>query len=179
MVYSYQEQTLRVASAISAVTTGCCLRYGLFASILRQPVTTVNDPMDGFHHYYDLLRTIGLSITEDMIHLTRTWLICCIDVLEPIERYFLQGFHRWHVEWVEVIGVDGIVLPSDPILMSLQTIVGLTEDTCDQAENSGRVRLVAQPDAVSLTHTAGDGAFQFRYCWRILGDGQNLGVMSK
>ncbi len=42
MPYSDHEQALRVASALSAVTTGCCLRYGLFASILRQPVTSVD-----------------------------------------------------------------------------------------------------------------------------------------
>jgi len=73
MPYSDQEQTLRVASAISAVTTGCCLRYGLFASILRQPVTPADDDSsDALRHYYDLLRTLGLSITEDMVHLSRT-----------------------------------------------------------------------------------------------------------
>jgi hypothetical protein len=33
-----------------------------------------------------------------------------IDVPEPVERYFLQGLHRWHVEWVEVIGVEDIVI---------------------------------------------------------------------
>ena len=43
MAYSDHEQALRVASAISAVATGCCLRYGLFASILRQPVTDVDE----------------------------------------------------------------------------------------------------------------------------------------
>ena len=154
MAYSDHEQVLRVASAISAVTTGCCLRYGLFASILRQPVTEVNAEDDAFHHYYDLLRTIGLSTTEDTIHPTRTWLACRIGVPEPVERYFLQGFHRWHVEWVEVIGVEGIVLPTDPVLLSLQTIVGLTEEVLDRAENSGRVRLVAQPGAVSLDRVA-------------------------
>ena len=148
MAYSDQEQALRVASAISAVATGCCLRYGLFASILRQPVTEIDETTDAFRHYYDLLRTIGLSTTEDMIHPTRTWLICRIGVPEPVERYFLQGFHRWHVEWVEVVSVEGIVLPTDPVLLSLQTIVGLTEEVRDHAENSGRVRLVAQPGAV-------------------------------
>jgi hypothetical protein len=150
MTYSDQEQAQRVASAISAVATGCCLRYGLFASILRQSATTVDESVDAFHRYYDLLRTIGLSTSEDLIHPTRTWLVCRIGVPEPVERYFLQGFHRWHVEWIEVIGVDGIVLPTDPVLLSLQTIVGLTEELRDHAENSGRVRLVAQPGAVSL-----------------------------
>ena len=101
MAYSDHEQALRVASAISAVATGCCLRYGLFASILRQPVTTVEESADAFHHYYDLLRTIGLSTTEDMIHPMRTWLVCRVGVPEPVERYFLQGFHRWHVEWIK------------------------------------------------------------------------------
>ena len=51
MTYSDQEQILRVASAISAVATGCCLRYGLFASILRQPATTVEESIDDFHRY--------------------------------------------------------------------------------------------------------------------------------
>jgi hypothetical protein len=46
MAYSDQEQALRVASAISAVATGCCLRYGLLASILRQPVTNANTEDD-------------------------------------------------------------------------------------------------------------------------------------
>jgi hypothetical protein len=51
-----------------------------------------------------------------------------------VERYFLQGFQRWHVEWIEVIGVEGLVLPTDAVLLSLQTIVGLAEgprDTLD------------------------------------------------
>jgi hypothetical protein len=136
------------------VATGCCLRYGLFASILRQPVIDVNAEDDAFLHYYNLLHTIGLSTTEDMIHPTRTWLVCRIGVPEPVERYFLQGFHRWHIEWLEVISVEGIVLSTDPVLLSLQTIVGLTEGVRDQAENSGRLRLVAQPGAVSLDRVA-------------------------
>jgi hypothetical protein len=81
MAYSDQEQALRVASAISAVTTGCYLRYGLFASILRQPVASADDSVDAFHRYYDLLRTIGLSTTEDLIHPTRTWLVCRVGAL--------------------------------------------------------------------------------------------------
>ena len=87
--------------------------------------------MDAFRRYYDLMRTIGLSTTEDMIHPSRTSLICRISVPEPVERYFLQGFQRWHIEWVEVVGVEGIVLPTDPVLLSLQTIVGLTEEVRD------------------------------------------------
>jgi hypothetical protein len=154
MAYSDHEQALRVASAISAVATGCCLRYGLFASILRQSVTSVDAEDDTFHRYYDLLRTIGLSTTEDMIHPTRTWLVCRVGVPEPVERYFLQGFHRWHVEWIEVIGVEGIVLPSEPVLLSLQTLVGLAEEVRDRADNSGRIRFVAQPGAVSLDRVA-------------------------
>jgi hypothetical protein len=154
MAYSDHEQALRVASAISAVATGCCLRYGLFASILRQSVTSVEESTDAFRHYYDLLRTIGLSTTEDTIHPTRTWLICRIGVLEPVERYFLQGFHRWHVEWIDVVSPEGIVLPSDPVLMSLQTIVGLTEGARESVEDSGRVRLIARPVAVSLDRVA-------------------------
>ncbi len=92
MTYFYHEHALRVASAISAVATGCCLRYGLFASILRQSVTEIDETTDAFRHYYDLLRTIGLSTTEDVVHPARTWLVCRIGVPEPVERYFLQGF---------------------------------------------------------------------------------------
>jgi hypothetical protein len=154
MSYSDHEQALRVASAISAVATGCCLRYGLFASILRQPVASVDESEDAFRHYYDLLRTIGLSTTEDVIHPTRTWLMCRIGVPEPAERYFLQGFQRWHIEWIEVVSPEGVVLPSDPVLMSLQTIVGLTEGVRDSLEDSGRVHLVARPGAVSLDRVA-------------------------
>jgi hypothetical protein len=154
MTYSDHEQALRVASAISAVATGCCLRYGLFANILRQPVETVDESVDAFHHYYDLLRTIGLSTTEDTIHPTRTWLICRIGVPEPVERYFLQGFHRWHVEWVKVVSVEGLVLPTDPVLLSLQTIVGLTEGPRDSLAESGRVRLAARPGTVTLDRVA-------------------------
>ena len=46
------------------------------------------------------------------------------------------------------------MLPTDPVLLSLQTIVGLTEEVRDRGENSGRVRLVAQPGAVSLDRVA-------------------------
>jgi len=152
--YSDHEQALRVASAISAVTTGCCLRYGLFASILRQSVAEIDETTDAFHRYYDLLRTIGLSTTEDMIRPIRTWLVCRIGVPEPVERYFLQGFHRWSVEWVEVVSPEGIVLPTDPVLLSVQTIVGLSEEVRDHGENSGRVCLVSQPGAVSLDRVA-------------------------
>ena len=154
MAYSDHEQALRVASAISAVATGCCLRYGLFASIQRQSTASMDESMDAFHHYYDLLRTIGLSTTEDMIRPTHTWLICRIGVPEPAERYFLQGFHRWFVEWLEVVSPEGIVLLTDPVLLSLQTIAGLTEEMHDHAETSGRVRLVARPMTVSLDRVA-------------------------
>ncbi|HZY42200.1 MAG TPA: hypothetical protein VFF59_09395 [Anaerolineae bacterium] len=98
MSYLAHDQALRVASAISAVTTGCCLRYGLFASILRQPVAAAESEDDAFRHYYDLLRTIGLSTTEDLNRPTGTGLTCRIGVPEPAERNFLQGFHRWHVK---------------------------------------------------------------------------------
>ena len=154
MAYSDHEQALRAASAISAVATGCCLRYGLFASILRQSTASMDETVDAFRHYYDLLRTISLSTTEDMIHPTRTWLVCRIGVPEPVERYFLQGFHRWQVEWIEVVSPEGVVLPSDPMLMSLQAIAGLTEEVHDHAESSGRVRLAARPGAVSLDRVA-------------------------
>jgi hypothetical protein len=89
-----------------------------------------------------------------MVHPTRTWLVCRISVPEPAERYFLQGFHRWHIEWVEVIAVEGIVLTTDAVLLSLQTIAGLSEEVRDHAENSGRVRMVAQLGAVSLDRVA-------------------------
>jgi hypothetical protein len=72
----------------------------------------------------------------------------------PAERYFLQGFHRWHVEWIEVVGVASIVLPTDPIWISVQTIAGLTDKVRDHGENSGNVRLIAQPGAVSLDRVA-------------------------
>ena len=145
MAYSDHEQALRVASAISAVATGCCLGTGCSPASCANPSLTSMPKMDAFLHYYDLLRTIGLSTTEDMIHPTRTWLICRVAVPEPVERYFLQGFHRWQVEWLDVVSPEGIVLPTDPVLMSLQTIVGLSEATRDHTENSGNVRLVAQP----------------------------------
>jgi hypothetical protein len=70
MTYSDHEQALRVASAISGVTTGCCLRYGLFASILRQSATTIDESVDAFRHYYDLRCTIGLLTAEDVVHST-------------------------------------------------------------------------------------------------------------
>jgi hypothetical protein len=53
-----------------------------------------------------------------------------------------------------VIGVDDIRPLADPVQLSLQMIVGLFEEVRDQAENSGRVRLVAQPGAVSLDRVA-------------------------
>jgi hypothetical protein len=75
-------------------------------------------------------------------------------VPEPAERYFLQGFHRWHIEWIEVISPEGVVLPSDLVLMSLQTIVGLTVGLRGSLADAGRVRLVARPRAVSLDRMA-------------------------
>ena len=47
-----------------------------------------------------------------------------------------------------------IVLPTDPVLMSLQTIVGLTEEVRDHAESSGNVRLIARSGAVMLDRVA-------------------------
>lgn len=84
----------------------------------------------------------------------RTWLICRLGMLEPAKRYFLQGFHRWHVEWIEVVAAEGIALSSDPVLLSLQTVAGLKEETHDSLEVAGRVRLVAQLSAVSLDRVA-------------------------
>ena len=66
-------------------------------------LTTVDESADAFRRYYDLLRTIGLSTTEDVIPPTCTWLVCRIGVPEPAERYFLKGFQRWHIKWVEVV----------------------------------------------------------------------------
>ncbi len=73
---------------------------------------------------------------------------------EPAERYFLQGFHRWHIEWIEVVSPEGIVLPTEPVLLSLQALVGLSEGPRDPREDSGRMRLVAQPGAVMLDRVA-------------------------
>jgi hypothetical protein len=123
-------------------------------STLTTGGTTHDESLDAFRQYHDLLHTIGLLTTENMILPTRTWLACLIGVPEPVERNFLQGFQRWQVEWVDVVSVEGLVLPTDPVLMSLQTIVGLTEEVRDQAENSGRERLVAQSGAVSLDRVA-------------------------
>jgi hypothetical protein len=49
---------------------------------------------------------------------------------------------------------SGSTISVDPVQLSLQMIVGLFEEVCDQAENSGRVRLVAQPRAVPLDRVA-------------------------
>ena len=174
MPYSEHEQALRVASALSAVATGCCLRYGLFASILRQPVIEPEAGVDAFSHYYDLLRTIAISNTENMIRPTFTWLSCRLAVPEPAERYFLRGYHRWHIEWVEVVSPEGVVLPTDPVLQALQIIEGLCEGPGNLVETSGRVRLVAPPLAVPLDRvaqqyargTAGIGTDQL---WTMLG----------
>jgi hypothetical protein len=56
--------------------------------------------------------------------------------------------------WVEVVSVEGIVLPTDPVLLSLQTIVGLAEGPRNPLEASGKVRLVAQLGAVMLDRVA-------------------------
>ncbi len=53
-----------------------------------------------------------------------------------------------------MVAVEGVVLPSDSVLLSLQTIVGLTEGSRDSLEDSGKVRLVAQPGVVSLDRVA-------------------------
>jgi hypothetical protein len=71
---------------------------------------------------------------------------CACGVPEPVERYVLQGVHRWHVEWVEVIGIKVIVRLSDPVLLSLQTIMGLTEEPRNPLEDSrhlGQYRSIA------------------------------------
>jgi hypothetical protein len=55
---------------------------------------------------------------------------------------------------IEVVIVEDIVLPTDPVLMSLQTIAGLSEEVRDHGETSSRVRLVARPGAVMLDRVA-------------------------
>ncbi len=153
MAYSVQEQILRVASAISGVTTSCCLHYGIFANILRSPLPSTDydsDPKHAFHAYYDLLRTIVLSNTEDMVYRTSTWLVCRITVPEPVERHFQQGFQRWSVEWIDVVGAGAAVSPTDPALVALQNIPGLREGPSAASEVPGAVRLIAEPGRVSL-----------------------------
>jgi hypothetical protein len=54
----------------------------------------------------------------------------------------------------EVIAIEGIVLPTDPVRLSLQTIGGLKEEAHDPLEVSGRVHLVAQPGVVMLDRVA-------------------------
>jgi hypothetical protein len=130
------------------------LRYGLFASILRQPVTDVNAEDDAFHRHYDLLRTIGLSTTEDMIHPTRTGLGCRIAVLEPVERYFLQGFQRWHIEWIEVVSVEGIILAPIRCCCHCRPSWAWPKRCATMLRILGRIRLVAQPGALSLDRVA-------------------------
>lgn len=53
-----------------------------------------------------------------------------------------------------MVRLDGVVLPSDPVLLALQTIVGLREGPRDLVETSGNVRLVARPGVVSLGRVA-------------------------
>ena len=53
-----------------------------------------------------------------------------------------------------MVGVENIFLPTDPVLMSLQAIVGLTEEVRDHAESSGNVRLIARSGAVMLDRVA-------------------------
>jgi hypothetical protein len=53
-----------------------------------------------------------------------------------------------------VVSLEGIVLPTDPVLMSLQTIMGLSKEVSDHVETSSRVHLVARPGAVSLDRMA-------------------------
>ncbi len=66
----------------------------------------------------------------------------------------LQDFHHWHVEWVEVVNPEDVVLPTEPVLMSLQAIASLSEEASDHGETSSRVRLVTQPMTVMLDRVA-------------------------
>ncbi|HZY42204.1 MAG TPA: hypothetical protein VFF59_09415 [Anaerolineae bacterium] len=74
---------------------------------LGSPLAVIKSTVTGLIDYRQ-----RLSTTEDLIRPTRTWLTCRLDVPELAQRYFLQGFLRWHIEWVEVVEVEDIVLPS-------------------------------------------------------------------
>ena len=156
MPYTLIDQALRVTSALSAVATGCCLRYGVFAQVRRQRPADLQldaeviDPANAFYTFYDLYRTLVLSNNEDMTRPVETWLTCRIAVPEPAEHYFLRGFSRWSVEWVEVVYPDAAIVLTDPTLQALQTIEGLREDSLDASAQPGAVRLSAQPNTVPL-----------------------------
>jgi hypothetical protein len=156
MPYTTTDQALRVASALSAVATGCCLRYGVFAQVRRQrpPDDRLDadsiETDDAFYAFYDLYRTLVISNSEDMTQPSETWLICRIAVPEPAERHFLHGFQSWSVEWVEIVGPGAAMVPTDPALLALQTIEGLREGSLDANVQPGAVRLIALPGAVSL-----------------------------
>jgi len=51
---------------------------------------------EAFRHYCDLLHSIGLSNTEDMIRPSRTWLIFRTGM--PELGYCLICFQCWHIE---------------------------------------------------------------------------------
>ncbi|CAG0937620.1 hypothetical protein TFLX_06567 [Thermoflexales bacterium] len=53
-----------------------------------------------------------------------------------------------------MVSPEGVVLATDPVLLSLQAIAGLKETAGDSLEASGRLRLVAQPGAVLLDRVA-------------------------
>ena len=55
------------------------------------------------------------------------------------------------------------MLPTDPILISLQAITGLSEPVSEHDETSGRVRLVARPMMVSLDRVAQHGCRAHRH----------------
>ena len=57
-------------------------------------------------------------------------------------------------KWIEVVSPEGVVLPTDPVMLSLQTITGLIEEVRDDGTNSGKLRLVARPGAVLLDRVA-------------------------
>lgn len=110
----------------------------------------VIDPANAFYAFYDLYRTLVLSNNEDLTLPVETWLICRIAVPEPAEHYFLRGFSRWSVEWVEVVYPDAAIVLTDPALLALQTIEGLREDSLEARTQPGAVRLSAQPNTVPL-----------------------------
>ena len=156
MSYTLIDQALRVTSALTGVTTGCCLRYGVFAQVRRQRPADLQsdaeaiDLANAFYTFYDLYRTLLISNNEDMTQPVETWLICRIAVPEPAEHYFLRGFSRWLVEWVEVVYPDAAIVLTDPTLLALQAIEGLREDSLEASAQPGAVRLIARPGTVPL-----------------------------
>ena len=103
MAYSDQEQALRVASAISAVTTGCCLRYGLFASIQRQPRVALNFNTDADGG------NVGVLIGQASV------------AASPIAPNRLKAYLRKYRQGIQDIGMTPASLQADYSLAILVT----------------------------------------------------------